>query len=197
MLLPEDREGGYKLITHSSFLGIDNTFLLIIDVQEKLWRVMYEKEKLLDNLQRLIRGAQVLGIPIIMTEQYPQRLGPTVPEIINLLPDIKPIAKLSFSCCGDKNILKELEKLNRKQVLITGIESHVCVYQTAIDMLNSGYEVQAVTECISSRTMENRKLGLKRMNQAGAVLTGVEMVLFELLKIAEGEKFKAISKIVK
>jgi nicotinamidase-related amidase len=180
-------------MTDSSFLNIDNTFLLIIDVQEKLWRVMYEKEKLLDNLQRLIRGALVLGIPIIMTEQYSQGLGPTVPEVISLLPDIKPIAKLSFSCCGDKNIVKKLESLNRKQVLITGIESHVCVYQTAIDLLNSGYEVQAVTECISSRTPENRKLGLKRMNQAGAVLTGVEMVLFELLKIAGGEKLRRLA----
>ena len=184
-------------MTSSSFLNIDNTFLLIIDVQEKLWRVMYEKEKLLDNLQRLIRGVLVLGIPIILTEQYSHGLGPTVSEVTNLLHDIKPIAKLSFSCCGDKNFLKELESLNRKQVLITGIESHVCVYQTAIDLLNSGYEVQAVTECISSRTPENRKLGLRRMNRAGAVLTGVEMVLFELLKIAEGEKFKAISKIIK
>ena len=180
-----------------SFLDIENTFLLIIDMQEKLWRVMYEKEKILDNLQRLIRGTQVLDIPIVMTEQYPQGLGPTIPEVVSLLPNIKPIAKVSFSCCGDKNILGELEGVNRRQVLITGIESHVCVYQTAIDLLNSGYEVQTVTDCISSRTSENRELGLKRMNQSGAVLTGVEMVLFELLKVAEGDKFKAISKIVK
>jgi nicotinamidase-related amidase len=184
-------------MNNSPFLSIENTVLVIVDVQEKLWRVMYDKEKLLDNLQRLIRGIQVLGIPVIITEQYPQGIGPTVPEIAVLLRDNKPIAKLSFSCCGDTNFLKKLKAIDRKQVLITGIESHVCVYQTAIDLLKSGYEVQAVTECISSRTPENRQLGLQRIENAGGKLTGVEMALFELLKTAGSEQFKAISKIVK
>lgn len=184
-------------MTQSPILTVENTALVIIDVQEKLWRVIFEKEKLRDDLQRLIRGVQVLGIPIIMTEQYPQGLGPTVPEVINLLSSTKPIAKLSFSCWGDENFRKELTALKRKQLLITGIESHVCVYQTAVDLLKAGYEVQAVTECISSRTVENRELGLRRIEGAGGRLTGVEMALFELLKVAEGEKFKAISRIVK
>jgi nicotinamidase-related amidase len=166
-------------------------------VQDKLWRVMYEKEKLSDNLQRLIRGVQVFNIPIIITEQYPQGIGSTVPEIAALLPGKKPIAKLSFSCCGDTNFLKELKAIDRKQVLLTGIESQVCVYQTAIDLLNAGYEVQAVTECISSRTPENRQLGLHRIEESGGKLTGVEMALFELLKTAGTESFKAINKIVK
>ncbi len=184
-------------MAYSPFLTLENTALIIIDVQEKLWRVMCEKEKLLDNLQRMIRGAQVLNIPIITTEQYPQGLGPTVPEISNLLSGSKPIAKLSFSCCGDTKFLHEIRRTDRKQLLITGIESHVCVYQTAIDLLNAGYEIQAVTECISSRTPENRELGLRRIEGAGGKLTGVEMALFELLKVAEGEKFKAVSQIVK
>ncbi|MBN1366877.1 MAG: hydrolase [Dehalococcoidales bacterium] len=179
------------------FLSVSNTILIIIDVQEKLWRVMYENEKLSDNLQRLIRGIQILNIPIILTEQYPQGIGPTVPEIAALLTDIKPLAKLSFSCCGDTNFLKILKNIDRKQVLVTGIESHVCVYQTAVDLLNSGYEVQAVTECVSSRTAENRLLGLQRIESAGGKLTGVEMALFELLKTAGNEQFKAINKIVK
>ncbi len=184
-------------MTQSSFLAVDNTVLVIVDVQEKLWRAIYEKEKLLDNLQRLINGLHVLGVPVIMTEQYPHGLGQTLPEIVALLPNIKPIAKLSFSCCGDENFRREFKALDRKQVLITGIESHVCVYQTAIDLLNSGYTVQAVADCISSRTPENRELGLHRMESAGGKLTGVEMVLFELLRIAGSEQFRAISKIVK
>lgn len=181
----------------SPFLSVDNSVLVIVDVQEKLWRVMHEKEKLLDSLQRLIRGVRVFNIPVIITEQYPQGIGPTVPEIAALLPDNKPVAKLSFSCCGDMNFLNELKAIDRKQILLTGIESHVCVYQTAVDLLYSGYEVQVVTDCVSSRTPENRQLGLGRIEKAGGKPTGVEMSLFELLKTAGSEHFKAISKIVK
>ncbi len=181
----------------SSFVSVENSVLIIIDVQEKLWRVIYEKEKLLDNLQRLIKGVQVLGIPIVMTEQYPQGLGKTLPEITALLPGLRPVEKLSFSCCGDTNFLNELKKLNRNQALIAGIESHVCVYQTAVDFLASGYLVEAVSDCISSRTQENLELGIHRMEAAGAKPTSVEMILFELLKAAGSEQFRAISKIVK
>ena len=184
-------------MTDSSFFTADKTALVIIDVQEKLWRVMYQKERLLDSILQLIRGMQVLEIPVLITEQYPQGLGPTVPDIIGLLPDSQPLAKTSFSCCKDNNFAKQLELMNRRQILITGIESHVCVYQTALGLLNSGYEVQAVTEGISSRTPDNRELGLHRIASAGGKLTSVEMALFELLQTAEGEIFKAISRIVK
>ncbi len=145
----------------------------------------------------MIRGVQVLGIPIIATEQYPQGLGPTIPAIAQLFSKVQPIPKLSFSCCGDERFMKELKALNRTQVLIAGIESHVCVYQTAIDLLDSGYEVQVVADGVSSRTAENREIGLQRMSRAGARLTSTEMALFELLKIAKGDKFKEISQIVK
>ena len=158
---------------------------------------MHEREILLKNLLKLIKGAQVLGIPIIVTEQNPGKLGPTETEIAQLLPDFQPIPKLSFSCCGDQCFLQEMEALKRKQVLITGIETHVCVYQTVMDLLNSGYEVQVVADAISSRTVENREIGLKRMVEEGARLTSVETVLFELLRVAEGERFKEISRIVK
>jgi nicotinamidase-related amidase len=184
-------------MVNSAFLSMQDTALVIIDVQEKLFRLMQEKEKLLDNLQRLIQGARVLGLPIILTEQYPQGLGPTLPEIISLLPGVKPLPKRVFSCYRDGQFRKEVEALSRKQVLITGIETHVCVYQTAIDLLNTGYGVHVVTDCVASRTAENKTLGLQRMNNAGAKLTGMEMALFELLEIAEGERFKEISRIVK
>lgn len=181
----------------AALLNVETTLLVIIDVQERLWRVMSEKEKLLDNLQRLVGGAQVLAIPIIITEQYPQGLGSTVPELKALLKGSNPIAKLSFSACGQPEFMKDLAALNRKQVLLAGIESHVCVYQTAVDLIGSGFTVSPVADCISSRTPENRTLGLQRMDTAGAQLSSVEMCLFELLRAAEGEKFKAISKIVR
>ena len=178
-------------------LAADNSVLLVIDVQEKLFRAIYQKEQLLDNLQRLIKGIKVLEIPILITEQYPQGLGPTIPEIAQLLPDSRPLPKVCFSCCGDAAFLQAFKKLNRKQVLIAGIESHVCVYQTAADLIAAGYEVYAVSDTISSRTEHNRDIGLKMMTQLGAKLTCTEAALFELLKVAKGDKFKAISKIVK
>ncbi|MFC2062834.1 hydrolase [Chloroflexota bacterium] len=178
-------------------LEVGKSVLLVIDAQEKLFPVISGKEKLLDNLQRLIRGIQVLEVPVLLTEQYPRGLGPTIREIASLLPDTKPVPKTSFSCCGDSGFLKELEKLNRRQVLISGIESHVCVYQTAADLVRSGYEVYVVSDAVSSRTEENREIGFKMMERLDASLTSSEAVLFELLKVAGGDKFKAISKIVR
>jgi len=182
---------------NSAFLSVADTVLVVIDVQEKLFRLMYEKDKMLDSLQKLIQGARVLEIPIILTEQYPQGLGPTLPDLMKLLPGVKPLPKRAFSCYRDAGFRKELEAVSRKQVLLTGIETHVCVYQTATDLLTTGYDVHAVTDCVSSRTAENKELGIRRMSLNGAKPTGMEMSLFELLEVAEGERFKAISKIVK
>jgi nicotinamidase-related amidase len=178
-------------------LTTDNTVLLVIDVQEKLFRAIYQNEQLLDNLQRLIKGIKVLEVPMVVTEQYPQGLGATIPEIAQLIPDIKPLPKVCFSCCADEAILHEINKLNRKQVLIAGIESHICVYQTAADLIAAGYEVYVVNDVISSRIGQNRDIGIHMMTNLGAKLTSTETVLFELLKVAKGDKFKAISQIVR
>jgi nicotinamidase-related amidase len=176
----------------------ENTVLVIIDAQEKLFRVMYEKEVLSSNIQKLIKGIQAMGVPVILTEQNPAGLGATIPEISNILSsEVHPVPKFNFSAWGEENFRRKLEELQRKQVLLTGIENHICVYQTAIDLLGSGYEVQVVSDCVSSRTPENRDLGLKRMNMEGVRLTSTEMILFELLKSAKDEKFKTISSIVK
>ncbi len=175
-----------------------NTALVIIDVQVKLAQVMLQKEALIDALQRLVRGAQVLNLPILWNEQLPEKLGPTVPEVAELLAEsTQPIAKASFSCCGNPPFMQALKTANRQQILLAGIESHVCVYQTGLDLLNLGYEVHVVADAVSSRTPENRQLGLTRLQQAGAALSSVEMALFELLRVAEGPQFKEIAKIVK
>lgn len=173
-------------------LATDNTVMILIDVQEKLARVMYQREQLINNLQKLIKGIQVLGVPIIVTEQYPQGLGPTVPEISQLLVNVKPLPKIHFSCYGDENFVRRLGALGPRQILVSGIESHVCVYQSVSDLVHSGYEVQVVTDAISSRTLENREIGFNLMSRTGAILTSTEAVLFELLKIAKGEEFKTI-----
>jgi nicotinamidase-related amidase len=178
-------------------LELEDTVLVIVDVQEKLFPAMYEKETLRDNLNRLIRGAGVLGVPALVTEQNPAGLGPTVVELSTLLQEVPRLSKFSFSCLGEPSFRKALEAAGRRQVLLCGIEAHVCVYQTACDLVTAGYPVSVVADAVSSRTRSNRMLGLHAMHRKGAYLTSVEMALFELLKVARGPLFKEIIKIVK
>lgn len=178
-------------------LALDDTLLLVIDVQGNLAQAMHEKDALFENLRKLIRGSQILELPIMVTEQIPQKLGGTIPEVAGLFDPFEAIPKTSFSCCGEERFVGRLKETDRRNILITGIETHVCVYQTAVDLLNLGYEVHVVADCVSSRTAENRSVGITRMQNEGAKLTSAEMVLFELLKIAEGEQFRSIIKVVK
>ena len=178
-------------------LTIENSILVVIDIQNSLARVMHEKETLVKNLQKIIKGATILDIPMIVTEQDPEKLGPTIPEISSLLGTLSPIPKSSFSCCGEALFMRELESIKRTQILVAGIESHVCVYQATADLIRMGYDVHIVTDCISSRTTDNRTLGIERMRNEGAKLTSTEMALFELLKIAGGDRFREISRLVK
>ena len=178
-------------------LNAQSTALLLIDFQEKLFPVMHDKDKLLRNVVKLVQGAKVLEIPIVLTEQYPKGLGPTIPEIKSLIPDIKPVEKVCFNCCDEDLFCSALDGLKRKQVLIAGIEAHICVYQTAIALVGTGYEVQVLGDCVASREPENKVTAVSRMVGEGVGLTTMEMALFELLKEAKGEKFKQISNIVK
>ena len=175
----------------------EDTALVIIDVQEKLIPAMHDQEALLDNLKRMVKGARVLGLPILFTEQNPAGLGPTVPEIAELLPDEKPVSKFSFSSCDTEAFMEELKAVNRQNILIVGIEAHVCVYQTAVDLVNLNYNVQVVADAVDSRTNRNKHIGLEKSKAAGADITSTEIALFELLKIAKGDAFKEIIKIVK
>ena len=178
-------------------LKTENTALLIVDIQGNLAHAMHEKELLFKNMQTLIKGIQVLGLPILWVEQNPQGLGPTIPEIADILSTIQPITKMSFSSCRNDHFMKALRVLNRKQVLIAGIEAHICVYQTAADLVALGYEVQVVSDAVSSRNLVNKEIGLQKMRDSGVSLTSVETALFELIRVAEGEQFKEILKIVK
>jgi nicotinamidase-related amidase len=178
-------------------LNLQNTALLMIDIQGKLLNVMFEKEALLENAQKLIKGLQLLGIPILVTEQNPKGLGPTQAELAQLLPNISPLPKFCFSCSRDKTFGQALSALNRRQVLLCGIESHICVYQTALELLDQKYEVQIVTDVVTSRSAANKTVALSRLQSEGAKLTSVEMVLFELLQTAENPNFKEISRIIK
>lgn len=174
-----------------------DSLLVVIDVQERLARVMHQRERLLDNLSRMIRGAQALELPISWVEQNPRGLGPTVPEVADLLSGMAPIEKLSFSCCGTDAFLRELRNSGRRQVLLAGIEAHVCVYQTAADLVALGYHAEVIADATTSRTPENRTIGLAKAREAGASVTGTETALFELMRVAEGETFRALLRIVR
>jgi len=178
-------------------LKMENVNLLIVDIQGNLAHLMHGKELLFKNVQKLIKGVQVLGIPILWVEQNPQGLGPTIPEIADILKNNQPISKMSFSSCRNDLFLQALNALNRKQVLVAGIETHICVYQTSAELVDLGYDVQVVTDAVSSRNMANKEIGLQRMRDSGVSLTSVETALFELLVVAEGKQFREILKIVK
>jgi len=179
-------------------LKVENSLLIVVDVQGNLAQAMYDRENLFQNLRKTISGVNVLGIPMIWLEQIPEKLGKTRPEIAEVMPQgIQPIPKFTFSAFGEPRFVQAFKAANRNQILLCGIESHICIYQTAIDLLAKDYEVQLLTDCVSSRTAENKQLGIQKIRDAGGYLTSTEMALFELLKAAEGPKFKEIVKIVK
>jgi isochorismate hydrolase len=170
--------------------------LVIVDVQGKLAELMHDRERLYKNLSILIQGIQAMEIPVLWLEQYPKGLGPTIPEVADLLPDQSPIAKTCFSGCGQPDFVEALRAVGRKQVLVAGIEAHICVYQTVRDLLESGYDVEVAADAVSSRVPENRQIALDKMVRAGAELTSVEMALYELLREAGTPAFKKILPLV-
>ena len=176
---------------------IGNTVLVIIDVQGKLALLMHQSEQLSKNLQRLIQGAKILNLPILWMEQVPEILGPTIPEIAALLTDFQSIPKVSFSCYLNGPFVESLTKLNRRQVLIAGIETHICVYQTVVDLVDAQYEVQVIGDATSSRTLENKQIGLERIKAVGADVTSLETIVCELLRTSQHPKFSEILALIK
>jgi len=178
-------------------LDKNNAVLLVVDIQDKLAAAMKQREKVVENTLHLIELAKTFDMPVVVTEQYPRGLGSTVPEIKEALPAYAPIEKLTFNCCGVPDFSGALEQAGKRKIILTGMETHICVLQTALGLMQDGYAVHAVSDAICSRTKENWKVGLGFMHDAGAVITGTETVLFQLLGIAGTEEFKAVSKRIK
>lgn len=177
---------------------MENTAGLVIDIQERLLPHIYDHEKILKNVEILLDGLRVLDMPVLITEQYRKGLGETAPEVREKLDRFEPLEKMTFSCCDDKHFMSELEKMHGiKNILICGIESHVCVLQTCIDLLEKGYQPIIIEDCTSSRKINDKEIAISRMRQEGAMISTCESILFELTRISGNEKFKAISKLVK
>jgi nicotinamidase-related amidase len=170
---------------------------LVIDIQEKLFPFIYGNEMLTKNAGILIKGLQVLNIPVVVTEQYTKGLGPTIQPLQQLFTVSPSLEKLSFSCCDDPQFMRHLEALHKKFIIITGIESHVCVLQTCADLLEKNYIPVIVEDCVSSRNLNDKVMAVYRMRKMGAVITTYESILFELLRYSGTEEFKSISKLVK
>ena len=182
---------------HPQILQKQKTALLIIDIQEKINAVMLDREFLVHNTVKLIKGCKILGVPIFITEQYPKGLGTTEPEIMEALGQALPLQKMTFSCGGVAALLSAFKKKSIKQVMVAGIEAHVCVQQTALDLLANRYQVHVIRDAVSSRKTTDAEAALARLQNAGAVLTTVEAALFELLERAGTPQFKEISRLVK
>jgi nicotinamidase-related amidase len=171
--------------------------LVVVDIQERLLPAMFEKERVVRNAVRLIKGAAVLGVPVLATEQYRKGLGATVAEVASAIPGFAPLEKVAFSACGAGDFAAALKTTGASDAILCGIEAHVCVTQTCLDLLDQGKRVFIAADAASSRTPENYRLGLERMAAAGAVIASTEMVLFELLGEAGTAQFKQILELVK
>jgi nicotinamidase-related amidase len=172
--------------------------LAVIDIQERLLPAIFEKERVVRNAQLLVRLADILSLPVIVSTQYEKGLGKTVDEISSLLPDMKPLDKLEFGCFGNSEYCSAVGNMrNRGTLLLCGIESHICVMQTALGALNQGLNVHVAADAVSSRTELNWKLGLNRMQAAGAVLSSTEMMIYELLGKSGTPAFKEMLKHLK
>src|SRR5690625_4492826 len=178
-------------------IEVKYTALVIIDVQGKLSKIMHQSKEVLKNIEILIQGAKLLEIPVLWLEQYPKGLGPTTTEVKQHLSDQEPVAKMTFSACQTDEFQQQLKQINKKNLLITGIETHICVYQTVKDLLTAGHYVEVVTDCVSSRTLADKQVGIDKMKSLGASVTSVEMALFELMQTAEHPNFKEISRLIK
>ena len=175
----------------------ENTIGLIIDIQERLLPAMFEKETLLKNNQILISGLNELGIQLVVTQQYTKGLGETAEEIRVVISDFSYIEKRDFSCCNESAFSEKLKEFNAKNIIICGIESHVCVLQTAVDLKAAGYNPVVVMDCVSSRVPASIEIVKDRFRFEGIMMTSYESVLFELTRSAAAPEFKTISKLVK
>lgn len=175
------------------------TAVVVVDVQERLFAAMEpeRRDEMVANVKLVCHTARRLGLPILLTEQYPKGLGSTLPEVRALLPDVPAIAKTSFSCCGAGDFVERLRALDVERVVLAGIEAHVCVLLTALDLLVAGYQVSIVADATCSRRRDRQELGLAQARQAGAVLTATETFVFQQLGSSDHAAFRELSKLLR
>lgn len=175
----------------------DKTMGVIVDIQERLFPHINGHDQLARNVEILIKGLQTLDVPLVISEQYKKGLGNTIDSIEALVEDVPHIEKMSFSCCDEPKLMEEIELSSKRFVILAGMEAHICLLQTAIDLLERGYYPVVVEDCVSSRNPANKQNAIERMRKEGVIVTSYESVLFELCRYAGSDAFKIISKLVK
>ncbi|ORT48770.1 isochorismatase [Vibrio sp. qd031] len=178
-------------------LDPDNTGLIVVDVQGKLARLVDNSDELIARCAALIDGARLLGLPVVWLEQNPDKLGQTVEELHQRLSDSQPITKFGFNACEEPQFIKQIELSHKTSWLICGIEAHICVYQTALGLRDNEYDVHIVSDCVSSRREENKRLAINKLSSIGVSITGLEMCLYELVQDCRSPAFKSILSLVK
>ena len=178
-------------------MNIDDTVLFIVDVQDRLVGMLKNSEEIARNNKILAKAANILNVPVVVSEQYPKGLGSTIFEVRELVSSDNIFEKVAFSALEEEEIAQKLSSLNRKNVVLTGIETHICVYQTAVALLEKGYNVYVVKNASSSRKTKDYRTALELMRDFGAKLTCVETVLFDLLKTSKHPNFKEIQALIK
>jgi hypothetical protein len=175
----------------------ENTIAVVIDIQERLHPVISGNDELEKNSLILINGLKALGVPMLVTQQYTKALGATIPSVAEALGSFEPIEKVAFSCFDEAKFAEALAGSGRKNVIIFGEETHVCVLQTVIDLVAAGYQPVVVEDCVSSRKLSDKHTAIQRIKNEGAIVTSYESILFELTRFAGTDTFKVISKLVK
>ena len=184
-------------MSHANLLDSSDAVLVVVDVQDSLLKAIFESERVVRNTVRLIEAAKVFSIPVLVTLQNARRLGDCTDSVAVVLPDNARIDKMCFSCCGNEDFVAALEQTGRRQVLMCGVETHVCINQTVHDLLDMGYVVHVPKDAVSSRTSDNWNIGIEKMRDSGCIIASTETAIFELMKDASRPEFKQILPIVK
>ncbi len=175
----------------------DSVVALVVDIQERLFPHIDGHDELAKNVEILIKGLQALEVPVVVSEQYKKGLGDTIESIEALVDQVPHVEKMAFSCCDEPKLMEKIELSSKRFVILAGMETHICVLQTAIDLLERGYHPVVIEDCVSSRTAANKKTAIERMRQEGVIVSSYESILFELCRYAGSESFKTISKLIK
>lgn len=183
---------------HPNTLNSEKTALVVVDLQEAFRSPINDFAQIVSRTSLIVRGFQILGLPVIVTEQYPKGLGKTAEEIVLSLPfDFEYVEKTAFSSCGAASFMDKLRETGASQIVLCGLETHVCINQTAHDLLNENYQVHLLHDCVGSRFTLDKEIALRKMQSSGVIPSSVEMVLFELMSDAKHEQFKAIQELIK
>lgn len=184
-------------MSHPRTLDFNKTALVVVDIQEAFRSAISEFAQIAARTSIAVRGFQILGLPVIITEQYPKGLGKTAEEIAySLPPEFEMVEKTSFSSCGSSEFIEKLKETGATQIVLCGLETHICVNQTAHDLLTEAFEVHLLNDCVASRFTQDKETALRKMQMNGVVPSCVEMALFELMRDAKHEKFKEIQKLI-